>query len=98
MQPVDVTYLGLESMVAIANKEHLIKEEFRVRVSSQLGFEVTVSSSPVRVPTTPIHITYRALFSVLVANGDIEYGNTILVSMGELSLQPLHIIGKSWTD
>jgi hypothetical protein len=42
--------------------------------------------------------TYQAFLPNLVADGDIGHYRTRLVVMGELSLQPLDIIGKNWTD
>jgi hypothetical protein len=98
MQPVDVTCPGLEPKVPITNKEHPTKEELQVRVSNQLGFELTVHSSPVKVPAGLILITYKALLLELIADGDVKYWSTRPVSMCELSFQLLDVIGKSWTD
>jgi hypothetical protein len=98
MQLVDVTCLGLEPVVHITDKEYPTREELQVWISSQLGFELSVHSIPVRAPVGPILITYRTFLPKLVADGDIKYWSTGPISMGELSLQPLDVIGKSWTD
>jgi hypothetical protein len=52
----------------------------------------------VRAPITSILILHRPLLPFLVAERYIKHGSSRPVSMGELSLQPLDVNGKSWTD
>jgi hypothetical protein len=85
-------------VVPIADKEHPIGEKLQVRVSSQLGFELTISSSLMRAPAPSIHITYRTLFSMLVANRNIKQKSTGPVFVDKLSLQPLDVIYKSGSN
>jgi hypothetical protein len=98
MQSIDIIYPSLKPVVPIAYKEHPTREELEVRVSSQLGLKFIICSSLVRAPIAHFLITYRVLFPELIADGDIEHASTRPVSMDELSLQPLDVIGKSWTD
>jgi hypothetical protein len=69
-----------------------------VRVRSQLGLKLNVNNCPVRAPVGFLLFTYQAFLPNLVADGEIEHYRTRPVAMGELSLQPLDVIGKSWTE
>jgi hypothetical protein len=69
-----------------------------VRVRSQLGLKLNVNSCPVRAQVGFLLFTYQAFLPNLVADGDIEHCRTRPAAMGELSPQPLDVIGKSWMD
>jgi hypothetical protein len=98
MQLFNVACPSLELVVPITNEKHMTIEELKVRIWSQLGFKLLIDWGSVRAPVTCILILYRPLLLLFIADGNIEHTCTIPVSMGELGLQPLDVLGKSWTD
>jgi hypothetical protein len=98
MQPLNAACPCLEPVVPIAYEKHATIEELEVRIRSQLGLKFSINCGLVKAPATCILILYRPLLTMLVADGNIKHGCSRALPMCELSLQPLNVICKSWTD